>query len=268
MIPRRGNTSEEKRHMKTVPVKILKPEASLRKRNVDRGFAKSFIDDMFEVANIFGALATLFLSNDDKASVPLGLAAASLQALILMHLSYKVTLLDHDFVVGAKHKQIPSVYGVCEITSQGKVSYAGGTFIRIRSGKYDTSSAATHAYDTHELFEKGKISGKPILLIEIDGAPDEAFRFPKTLAAAVSLCKELQSEVLLHGVNASGLSAFNLVEKCMGPLSHATEGVILPHDHFGNHLSSNGETTDPDLKKKNFQKAAEILRNVLAKHTV
>ena len=54
----------------------------------------------------------------------------------------------------------------------------------------------------------------------------------------------------------------------MGPLSHAIEGVILPHDHFGNHLSSNGETTDPDLKKKNFQKVAEILRNVLAKHTV
>ena len=86
-MPRRGNTSEEKRHMKTVPVKILKPEASLRKRNVDRGFAKSFIDDMFEVANIFGPLATLFLSNDDKARVPLGLAAASLQALILMFMA-------------------------------------------------------------------------------------------------------------------------------------------------------------------------------------
>ena len=116
-MPRQGNTSERKRHVKTVPVKFLKPEASLRKRNVDRGFAKSFIDDMFEVANIFGPLATLFLSNDDKAHVPLGLAAASLQAPILMHLSYKVRLPDHDFVVGAKHKLIPSVYGICEITS-------------------------------------------------------------------------------------------------------------------------------------------------------
>ena len=266
-MPRHGNTSEGKRHVKTVPVKILKPEASLRKRNIDRGFAKSFIDDMFEVASIFGPLATLFLSNDGKARIPLGLAAASLQALILMHLSYKVRLPDHDFVVAAKHKQIPSVYGIYEITLQDKVSYAGGTFIRIRSGKYDTSSAAAHAYDVHELFKKGKISGKPILLIEIDGASDEAPRFPNTLAAAVSLCKELQLEELLHGVNASGLSAFNPVEKCMAPLSHDTEGVLLPHDHFGNHLGSNGETIDLDLKKKNFQKAAEILADVLAKHS-
>ena len=112
-MPRRGNTSEEKRHVKTVSVKILKPEASLRKRNVDCGFAKSFIDDMFEVANIFGPLPTLFLSNDDKARDPLDLAAASLQTLILMHLSCKVRLPDHDFVVGAKHKQFFSIYGVC-----------------------------------------------------------------------------------------------------------------------------------------------------------
>ena len=114
----------------------------------------------------------------------------------------------------------------------------------------------------HELFEKGKISHKPILLIVSDVASDEAPQFPKTLPAAVSLFKELQLDAILHGVNASGLSAFNPVERRMAPLSHDIAGVILPHDHFGNHLGSNGETIDRDLQKKNSQKATEILANV------
>ena len=114
----------------------------------------------------------------------------------------------------------------------------------------------------HELLEKGKISRKLILLIESDGASDEAPRFPKTLAAAVSLFKELQLDAFLHGVNVLGLSAFKPVGRRMAPLSHDIAGVILPHDHFGNHLGSNGETIDVDIEKKNFQKAAEILANV------
>jgi len=80
LMPRRGNTSEGKRHVSTVPVKLLRPENSLRKKNIDRMFAKSFCDDMFEVCKLFGPKAVLFMSNDDKARIPLGLAAANLQA--------------------------------------------------------------------------------------------------------------------------------------------------------------------------------------------
>ena len=129
LMPRRGNTSEGKRHVSTVPVKLLKPESSLRKKNADRMYAKSFIDDMFEVARLFGPQACTFMSNDDKARVPLGLAAASLQSPILMHLEYKVRLPDHDFVVGPRHKLIPSVYGLCNINTKGEVIYSGDTFI-------------------------------------------------------------------------------------------------------------------------------------------
>lgn len=116
LIPKRGNTLEGKRHVSTVPVKLLRPENSLRKTNVDRMFAKSFVDDIFSVAKLFGPDAVLFLSNDDKARVPLGLAAANLQAPILMHMEYKVRLPDHSFVVVPKHQLIPSVYAVCDIT--------------------------------------------------------------------------------------------------------------------------------------------------------
>ena len=100
LLPRRGNTSEGKRnHVNTVSVKLLCPENSRGKKNDDGMFPKSFIDDMFEVCKLFGPKAVLFMSNDDKARVPLGLTAASLQAPLLMHMECKIKFMDHDFVV-------------------------------------------------------------------------------------------------------------------------------------------------------------------------
>ena len=118
-------------------MKLLRSEASLRKKNVDPINAKSFIDDMCEVAKLFGPHAVLFISNDDKVKVSLGLAAATLQAPLLMPLEYKTRLPDHSFVVATRHKLNPSVYGVCDINLKGEVTYSGDTFIRIRSGKHD-----------------------------------------------------------------------------------------------------------------------------------
>jgi len=51
-----------------------------------------------------------------------------------------------------------------------------------------------------------------------DGAQDEAPRFPKTLATAIHLFRLLELDVLLHGINAAGLSAFNPVERRMAIL--------------------------------------------------
>ena len=50
------------------------------------------MDDLINVCKFFGPQSVLFLSNDNKARVPLGLAAASLQASILMDMEYKVRL--------------------------------------------------------------------------------------------------------------------------------------------------------------------------------
>ena len=125
LMPRRGDTHEGKRHIQTVPVKLLYPENSLRKKNVDRMFAKLFIDDIFELCGLLGPDAVTFMSNDDKARVALGLAAASLQVPILMHIDYRVRLPDHSFVVGDRHTLIPSVYGICEISKRGVVTYSG-----------------------------------------------------------------------------------------------------------------------------------------------
>ena len=134
-------------------------------------YAKSLVDDMHDIDSLFGPNCVTFLSNDDKARIPLGIVAANLQSPILMSMEYKVRLLDHDFAVANRHKLIPSVYAECEINKKdGSLSYSGNTFIRIRSGKHDTSNAGTHAYDIRELFDTGAVKNKPILLLETDGA--------------------------------------------------------------------------------------------------
>ena len=132
---------EGKRHGVSVPVKLLRPENNLRKKNPDRMFAKALVNDLFDAVRLLGPEVVLFLSNDDKARVPLGLAAANKQAPILMHLDYKIMLPDHTFVVASSHTLIPSVYGVCKVSDKGDVTYSGETFIRISSWKHDKSSS-------------------------------------------------------------------------------------------------------------------------------
>ena len=149
----------------------------------------------------------------------------------------------------------------------GELSYSGNTFIRIRSGKYDSSSAHTHAYGMKELFDSSNIPERPILVPFTDGAQDEAPCYPKSLATAIYLFKHLKLDVFLHGVNAAGLSAFNPGERRMSPLSHDISGVVLPHKNFGSHLDSQGNTIDVKLEKKNFFHASQVLADIWA-HTV
>ena len=139
-----------------------------------------------------------------------------------------------------------------EVSTKGKVTYSGDTFIQIRSGKHDTSSAYMHTYDVRELFTSKLIERKPVLIMVTDGTADEAPRFPKTLSTAIDLFKMLNLDALIHVVNAARLSAFNPVERRMAPLSHDLEGIILLHDHFGDHMDSSGKTIDEDLEKRTF----------------
>ena len=71
-----------------------------------------------------------------------------------------------------------------------------------------------------------------------------------------------EADVLIHVVNAAGLSAFNPVKRQMAPLSHDLAGFILPHDHYSTHQNSSGKTVDEELEKSNFLAAAEALSDV------
>ena len=233
LLPRGSDSREGKRHVQTVNVKLVRPENSLCKKNSDRIFAKSFMDDLFDVCVLFGPKSVLVLSINDKARVKLGLAAASLQSSVLMNVDYKVRLPDHSFVVGERHSFIPSVYGVCDINEKGSLTYCGNTLIHIRGGKHDSSTPHTLAYNIRELFKCGLVEAKPVLIFMSNGASDEAPWYPKPLQTAFTLFKELKLDVLLHGVSAAGFKAAEILSNIWSETiidGHPDDSQALPLD--------------------------------------
>jgi hypothetical protein len=212
----------------------------------------------------------VFLSQDEKARVPLGLPAANKQIPLFMHLEYKVTLPDHDFFIASRHKLIPSVYAVCVIRN-GCVGYSGPTLIAIRSGKHDTSSAETHGFDFETLtglkeFNEMMVYNrkvKPVVIITVDEGPDENPRYPKVLYQAIDHFKKFDLDSIFIATHASGQSACNAVERRMAPLSRDLNGLIIPHEYYGSHLDSNGVTIDKELELLNFGKAGKSLTEMV-----
>ncbi|CAG8811559.1 952_t:CDS:1, partial [Dentiscutata erythropus] len=117
---------------------------------------------------------------------------------ILMKLEYRVELPDHDWVVAKRHKLIPSVYAVLELIldiqkdkyeQAEAVTYLGPMFIRIRSGKHDSSTAYSHGKDFDDLMVEKKLYNftttngqpKPMVVMISNSGPDENPHYRKTV---------------------------------------------------------------------------------------
>ena len=150
LIPRRSSSLEGKRHVTTVPIKLI--------RDQDQKLCVSTIKHLEEISSTLVPNEVCFISQYDKARVPIGLTAANKQSPLLMHVEYRVSLPDHDWVVAAQHKLIPFVYGgiVVQPNGLGKpeaVSYSGRTYIAILSGKHSSSTAYAHALGFERLLQ-------------------------------------------------------------------------------------------------------------------
>lgn len=115
LLPRNYTSLEGRRHVVTVPVKLSRPEADHHKAHPDQHFCVATIRSLETLASILGPNQVFFLSQDDKARVPIGLTAANKPAPLLMHVEYRVSLPDHDWVIASRHKLVPSVYAGCII---------------------------------------------------------------------------------------------------------------------------------------------------------
>lgn len=137
LLPRRSNTFEGKRHVTTVPVRLARARNDLHAKHADTAFTTTSITYLEELASFLGPQQVAFVSQDDKARVPIGITAAHKQTPILMHVEYRVILPDHDWVKASKHKLITSVYAGIVIEKNGlgnkkSVGYLGPTYISIR----------------------------------------------------------------------------------------------------------------------------------------
>ncbi|XP_034253671.1 uncharacterized protein LOC117652688 [Thrips palmi] len=282
LLPRDPTTREGKRHVKTAPVRLVRAQNSTHKTHADGKFATCTIRCLETLAGYLGPNQVLFMSLDDKARVPLGKTAAKVQAPMLMSLEYKVSLPDHDFPVGPRHNLIPSVAAIIEIKEDllGKpeaVTYSGPTYICIRSGKHSSSTANTHADDFRRMADMDEYKSwfkttdgrmKPVVIMTVDGGPDECPRYKKNIAFAVDHFKRNDLDAIFIATNAPGRSAFNRVERRMAPLSNRMAGMILPHDYYGTHLDSQGNTVDTEMELNNFKKAGETLAGVWSGMTI
>ena len=175
---------------------------------------------------------------------------------------YKIKLPDHDFVVAKAHKLIPSVIAACNIkenTLNSGVTYSGPTYVAIRSAKHQSSTALTHLEDMKRIRDIEEFrdnlrtscgQSKPIMIVTCDGGPDENPRYQKTIGASIDYSCSFNLDAFFVVTNAPGRSAYNRVERRKAPLSHDLAGVILPHDNFGSHLDSQGNTVHYDLEIK------------------
>lgn len=283
LIPKRSLSLEGKRHITTVPVRLIRSQNDSHSKHMDGRFCASTLHHLEEIASLLGPSEICFLSQDDKARVPIGLTAANKQAPLLMHVEYKVTLPDHDWIVAAKHKLIPSVYAGIDIRkdSLGKpdaVGYSGPTYIAIGSGKHSSSTAYSHALDFERLLNIEEFDlitkdpnnnlVKPILIFSVDGGPDENPRYQKVIDCAINTFIKHDLDALFIATNAPKRSAFNRVERRMAPLSKELSGLILPHDFYGTHLDSQGNTVDLNLEKLNFKKAGDTLAEIWSAVTI
>lgn len=275
LLPRNSLSHEGKRHINTVPVKLMRSENNIHLHHPDTSFARASISYLEELASLLGPDEVTFQSQDDKARVPIGITAANKQAPLVMHMEYKIRLSDHDFVVAPRHKLVPSVIAAIEIkkNSIGKqgVTYSGPTYVGIRSAKHSSSSAKSHLQDMSRINTLPEFKEylytpdglhKPVMINTVDGGPDENPRYPKVIACAVEYFITHNLDALFVATNAPGRSAFNRVERRMAPLSHDLAGVVLPQDHFGSHLNSQGKTIDSELEQKNFAYAGKILGEI------
>lgn len=187
LLPKRSSSIEGQRHIKTVPVRLCKPHNDLHSTHSDGKFCTATIRMVDTLASMLGPKQIAYISQDDKARVKIGITAANKQTPRLMHVEYRIKLPDHDWVVASKHTLIPSVYAGIHIKSDNmhgspeSVSFSGPTYIGIRSGKHSSSTAATHANDIDKLFEmdifneilRSENEIKPVLIISVNGGPDE-----------------------------------------------------------------------------------------------
>ena len=208
LLPRDQTTQEGKRHVKTIPVKLVRPDNNLRKQHPDRMFAAESSRTVDSIASFLGPQACVYISQDDKSSVHIGVTAAKKQQSMLMNMRVRVRLPDHDFNVGSRHLLVPSVMANCVIDLKSGVTYTGPTYVAIRSSKHNNSSAYSHHDDLKRFIELNPslfmeegsdLQIKPVVIKAVDGGPDENPRFTNNTVMA---CKTFQVKLNLHPVAA------------------------------------------------------------------
>ena len=166
-----------------------------------------------------------------------------------MHMEYEVRLPDHKFIVAPMHKLILSVIGAME-NEKRAVTCSGPTYVESGVPKHSQTTALHHLQDMKSIRSLDEFSGsfktegndKPVMIVRVDGGPDENSRYMKTMECAMDYFLTYDLDALLI--------ATKRVERRMASLNKEMTGLILDHKYFGTHLNNKDETIDKKLELK------------------
>ena len=111
-------------------------------------------------------------------------------------------------------------------------------------------------------FNNDTRESKSVMIVTIDEGPDENPRYTKTIECAINYFTTQDLDAFFLSTKAPGRGAFNRIERSMVTFGQELSGTVLPYNKFGSHLNSIGETIDPELEKKNFIHAGQILAEI------
>ena len=102
LIPGTAASQDGRRNATRVPVKLRKAKNILLNGHVNADFAFAMKRQTSDIVSLFGSDNIFVLSVVDKAKAPIAVTAVAKQAPLIMHVSYKIGLPDHDFVKATK----------------------------------------------------------------------------------------------------------------------------------------------------------------------
>ncbi|GES87572.1 hypothetical protein GLOIN_2v1766467 [Rhizophagus clarus] len=82
---------------------------------------------------------------------------------------------------------------------------------------------------------------RPIVVLLVDGGPDENPRHLKNIKQYCKYFRDADLDYMTIRTHAPGQSAYNPVERSMASLSRKLAGITLPHDKYGSHLRNGKE---------------------------
>jgi hypothetical protein len=182
-LPRRPNSISARSHHTPAPVQFKRIERSEMKQHLDGHYCTASQKYLRDLASFLGKRC-VFLSQDDKAKVPIGIPAVSRTFSCVQSVNTEIALPDHDFPVGSNHKFIPSFYLICSANASNHSSSWTQEQIAcfVRCQLFESSSSSSHVNDIARLLDVPSISPllsaenglpRPIWFLSVDGGPDE-----------------------------------------------------------------------------------------------
>jgi hypothetical protein len=102
----------------------------------------------------------------------------------------------------------------------------------------------------------------PIWMLLVNGKLDKNPRHLKNIKVYYQLFKKFDLDYLSIRIYALEQFKYKPVERGMATLSEKLARITLPIDHFGKHLNSQGNVTDPELAAQNFQHAGKAFCDI------